>query len=230
MGEVSIEVELRDGRGKASNRKLRAAGRIPAVVYGHGNDPVTLSLDPTELEKEIRASHAGLNTLFDLKGEGAVAGRTVLVKELQRHPVRGSLLHADFYEIDVNEQIQVAVPIHLEGTPEGVVMGGVVEHVLRELELSCLPNAIPDEIVADISAMDIGDSLHVSDLPLPGGVELVTDASLSVVSVVVPKAVEETTPEVAEEGEGEPGAEGEAAAGTAEDGGEKPAEGSEGSD
>lgn len=228
MGEVSIDVELREGRGKESNRRLRAAGRIPAVVYGHGNDPVALALDPLQLERKIRSSHAGLNTLFDLTGEGAVSGRTVLVKELQRDPVRGGLLHADFYEISANELIQVFVPIHLTGEPAGVVMGGVVEHMVRELEMSCLPRAIPDEIIADVSALEIGDTLHVSDLPLPEGVELVTDASVSVVSVILPKTVEEAAPETPEEGAEEAG-DAEAAAATAEAGDDKPAEDGESS-
>lgn len=194
MGEVSIEVQLRDGRGKGANRRLRAAGRIPAVVYGHGNEPVALSIDPMELEKEIKASHAGMNTLFDLVGDRAVAGRTVMLKELQREPVRGFPVHADFFEIDANESIEVSVPIHLTGTAQGVTMGGVIEHTLREVELSCLPSAIPDEIVIDVSALEIGDSLHVSDLALPEGVEIQTDPALSVVSVIVPRAAEEAAP------------------------------------
>lgn len=222
MGEVSIEVELREGRGKESNRKLRASGRIPAIIYGHGNDPVALSLDPIQLERKIKSSHAGMNTLFDLSGEGAVAGRTVLVKELQRDPVRGGLTHADFYEISADETIQVNVPIHLSGEPAGVVMGGVIEHTLREIELECLPRAIPDEIILDVSALEIGDTLHVSDLPLPGGVELMTDEALSVVSVMLPKAAEEEAPaEDVEEG-AEEGAEG--AEASAEGGDDKPSE------
>lgn len=224
MSELSIEVALREGRGKGANRKLRADGRIPAVVYGHGNEPVALSLDPVQLDRKIKASHAGMNTLFDLTGEGSVAGRTVLVKELQREPVRGSLLHADLFEISADEQIQVAVPIHLSGDAAGVMMGGVIEHVLREVEISCLPRAIPDEIVADVAALEIGDSLHVSDLPLPEGIELITDASLSVVSVILPKVVEEETEAAAED----EAAEGEAAEAPAEGAEEKPAEGGEG--
>jgi len=224
VSELSIEVALREGRGKGANRKLRADGRIPAVVYGHGNESVALSLDPVQLERQIKTSHAGMNTLFDLTGEGSVAGRTVLVKELQREPVRGSLLHADLFEISADEQIQVAVPIHLSGDAAGVVMGGVIEHVLREVEISCLPRAIPDEIIADVAALEIGDSLHVSDLPLPEGIELITDASLSVVSVILPKVVEEETEAAAED----EAAEGEAAEAPAEGDEEKPAEGGEG--
>ena len=214
MGETSIEVTLRAERGKESNRKLRAAGRIPAVVYGHGNDPVALSLDPVQLERKIKTSHAGMNTLFDLIGEASVKGRTVLVKELQREPVRGALVHADLFEISATEQIQVSVPIHLSGEAAGVVMGGVIEHVLRDIEISCLPGAIPDEVVADVTALEVGASLHVSDLPLPEGVELVTDSALSVVSVILPRAAES---QAAEETEEEAAEESEAA--------EKPAEG-----
>jgi len=226
VGEVSIDVQIRDGRGKSASRRLRASGRIPAIVYGHGNQPVSVSVDPTQLERKIKASHAGLNTLFDLVGEGAVAGRTVLIKDLQREPVRGGLVHADFYEIDVNESIQVSVPIHLEGTAKGVVMGGVIEHTLREVELSCLPGAIPDEIIVDVSALDVGDSLHVSDLSLPTGVEMVTDEALSVVSVIIPRVAEEAAGPAAEgEAEGAAAGAAEAAAGDEEP---KAAEGGEG--
>ncbi len=192
MGEVSIDVELRAGRGKETNRRLRAAGRIPGVVYGHGIDPVALALDPVQLERKIRASHAGMNTLIDLVGVSDLKGCTVLLKELQRDPIRGWPTHVDFYAINVNETIEVEVPIHLKGTSPGVSLGGVVEHGLRELELKCLPNAIPDEIFADISNLGIGESLHVSDLALPAGVELLTDPTLSVVSVMLPKSVEDT--------------------------------------
>ena len=206
MGEVSIAVELRSEVGKSANRKLRALGKVPAVVYSSKSEPVSLSIDPVILERKIAASHAGINTLFDLDGEGGVAGRTVMVKELQRDPVRGNVLHADFHEIDMTQRLQVSVPIHLEGEAPGVSMGGVIEHTLREMELSCMPGSIPDEVKADITSLDVGDSLHVSDLVLPGGVESLTDETLSVVSVVLPRAAAEPTEGDAEEAEGEEGA------------------------
>ena len=206
MGEVSIAVELRSEVGKSANRKLRALGKVPAVVYSSKSEPVSLSIDPVILERKIAASHAGINTLFDLEGEGEVAGRTVMVKELQRDPVGGNVLHADFHEIDMTQRLQVSVPIHLEGEAPGVSMGGVIEHTLREMELSCMPGSIPDEVKADITSLDVGDSLHVSDLVLPGGVESLTDETLSVVSVVLPRAAAEPTEGDAEEAEGEEGA------------------------
>ena len=110
MGEVSIDVVARAEVGKSANRKLRASGRVPGVVYSRNSDPVSVSLDPVQLERKIQSSHAGINTLFDLEGEDSVAGRTVMVKELQRDPVRGSVLHADFHEIDMAQRLQSPVP------------------------------------------------------------------------------------------------------------------------
>jgi large subunit ribosomal protein L25 len=206
VAEFSFAVEIREGRGKEFNRKLRQDGRAPAVLYGRGKDTVSLSLDPRELEKSLKSSHAGMNTLFDLRGDPKVEGRTVLVKELQREPVRGNIIHADFFEIDMTQKLQVSVPLHIEGIAPGIAMGGVLEHSLREVELLCLPNAIPDEIMVDVSALEMNESIHLSDLQLPDGVEMLTDPTLSVVMVSLPKAEEE--PVVAEEevAEGEEGA------------------------
>ena len=216
MAEESIALEIRSGLGKSHNRKLREAGMAPGVVYGGGKEPVSVAFDPLLLEKKIKASHSGINTLFDLEGDASVANRTVMVKEIQREPVRRTVLHADFLEIDLALRVQVSVPIHLLGDAPGLVEGGVVEHALRELELSCLPGGIPDDVTLDISGLELGDSLHVSDITLPGGVELISDSALSVVSMLVPRAVqaEEAAPV-----EGEEAAEGEAA--------EEAAEGSE---
>ncbi|MEO1935666.1 MAG: 50S ribosomal protein L25 [Myxococcales bacterium] len=216
MAEVSIAVESRSGTGKSYNRKLRAQGKVPGVVYGSGKEPVSVSFDPKVLEGKLSESHAGINTLFDLEGDSSVANRVVMVKELQREPVRGAVLHADFYEIDLTERLHVSVPVHLSGTAPGLIEGGVIEHALRELELACLPNAIPDEVIADVSGLELGQSLHVADIQLPGGVELVSNSELSVVSVLLPKIIEE---EVVEPEEGEEGVAGEGEAdseGTAE--------------
>jgi len=223
VGEISISVELRDGRGKGPARRLRAAGRVPGVVYGQGKGAVAISFDPIQLERSIKGSHAGINTLFDLDGEKSVEGRTVIVKELQREPVRGDITHADFLELDLTARLNVSVPVHLEGTPQGVVLGGILEHTLREVELACLPNAIPDELTISVEALDVGQSLHVSDLSLPDGVELLTDPELSVASVALPKAEEEVVAaEVTEEGaeEAADAADAEAGDKPAEEGGE----------
>ncbi len=211
MGEIPLTVEIRKETGKGVARRLRAAGRIPAVVYGSELASVAISLDPRELDRLIHTSHAGVNTLIDLTGPQEVSGRTVLVKDLQREPVRGDLVHADLFEVDPDERIRVSVPIHLTGTAPGVTMGGLLDHALRVLELDCLPRAIPDEILVDVSALDIGDSIHVAELNLPAGVELHTQADTAVVSVGAPRLEEEAAAEptlgegVAAPAEAEPG-------------------------
>ena len=197
MAENTLAVESREGTGKGMARRLRVAGRIPAVVYGHGKESVSLTLDAGVLEAMLRKSHAGLNTLIELEGDANVAGKTVLVKDLQRDPVRGFVIHADLFEIDTTERISVSVPVHVTGTAEGVTLGGLLDHVLREIELDCLPNAIPDEFVVDVTALNMGDAIHVSDLDVPSGVHIRTHAELPVVSIVAPTVEEE--PEVDEE-------------------------------
>ncbi|MFP8872081.1 MAG: 50S ribosomal protein L25 [Myxococcota bacterium] len=200
MGDQSLAVEVRTDTGKGAARKLRAVGHIPAVLYGHGNASVSLSIQAKDLDTLLKTSHAGLNTLIDLEGDGAVAGKVVLIKELQRHSVAGTLSHADFFEIDATAKMHVSVPIKLEGTPEGVKLGGVLEHIMREIDLLCLPNAIPDSLEVDVSEMKQNESLHVSDLTLPEGVETGVDEALPIVHVAT-KKIEEEVEVVAEEDE-----------------------------
>ena len=197
MGDQSLAVEVRTDTGKGVARKLRAVGRIPAVLYGHGNASVSLSIQAKDLDTLLKTSHAGLNTLIDLEGDSAVEDKVVLIKELQRHSVAGTLSHADFFEIDATAKIHVSVPIKLEGTPEGVKLGGVLEHMMREIDLLCLPNAIPDSLEIDVSGMNQNESLHVSDLTLPEGVETGVDEGLPIVHVAT-KKVEEVVEVVAE--------------------------------
>jgi large subunit ribosomal protein L25 len=227
VAENALKVEIREGRGKGVARKLRAAGRIPAVCYGKNEATVALSVDPAVLRHLLVHGESGMNTIIslDVAGGAAPHGRMVLVRELQRDPVRGSYLHADFYQVDVEQTIEVAVPLHFEGRPVGVELGGILDQQLREVELECLPLAIPKEIVVDVSALELGDSLHVRDIPLPEGVTLRSDPDLSVVSVVAPSKAEEEAPE-AVEGEA---VEGEEAAPVAE-GAETPAEAEGGAD
>ncbi len=214
MAENALHVQLRDASGKGVARKLRAVGRIPGVVYGRSQAAVPVSLDPKLLRRVLTRSESGLNTLFELEveGGGALQGTPVLVRELQRDPVRGDYLHADLLAIDLQQKIDVEVPIHVTGKARGVEFGGILDHSLRELEIFCLPTAIPKEILADVTELDVGDSLHVRDLPLPPGVELRSDPDLSVVSVVLPAAEVVATPAEAVPAEGEaaaPAAEGE---------------------
>jgi large subunit ribosomal protein L25 len=216
VAENELVVEVREGTRKGAARKLRAAGRIPGVCYGRTVPSVGISLDPRALERLLAASEAGMNTLFELRiaGVGDLDGKPVLVRELQRNPVTGRLLHADLYAVDLEQSIHVSVPIHLTGTPAGVKMGGILDQALRTLDLECMPQAIPDEISLDVAAFEIGQTLHVRDLALPGGVSLLSDPDLAVLSVVAPAAEEVAVP--AEEAVAE--AEGEAAPAEAEAG------------
>jgi large subunit ribosomal protein L25 len=212
VADYQLAIERRTSRGKGAARKLRASGRIPGVFYSGAAVAFAVDLDPRALEHVISTSAAGMNTLIDLSGGGELDGKLVLVKDVQRDPVKGTLLHADFYGVDVKKVIQVSVPIRLTGTPIGVSLNdGILDHSLRELELSCLPQAIPEEIVADVSALEIGNSLHVRDLTLPEGVELESDPDLPVVSVVPPRVEEEAVPTEEAAAEGEAAAAGEGA-------------------
>lgn len=219
MAVNALVAEVRDATGKGAARKLRAAGRIPAVVYGRGTESRAISVDPKALVQLLQKGGAGMNTLIELSVDGTA--KTVLVKELQRDPVRGRPLHTDFYLVDLDQKVEVSVPIHLTGRAPGVELGGILDHPLREIELECLPRAIPESIDVDVSALDVGDSIHVRDLELPEGVSVQSDVNLAVASVVAPVAVEEPVAEEVEEGE-EAVAEGE------EDAAAAPAESAEG--
>jgi large subunit ribosomal protein L25 len=220
VAENAIDIEIRESAGKGVARKLRAAGRIPGVCYGKEDAPVAISLDARALQRLLDKSDAGMNTIISLAGGGSLEGKQVLVRELQRDPVRGEYLHADLYTVDVTKRVDVSVPIHITGKATGVELGGgVLDHALRELELTCLPLAIPKEIVIDVTDVELGQSLHVRDIALPEGVELRSDADLSVVSVVAASKTEEELPTEAEEAEEAEAPAGEAA--PAEGGGEE---------
>ncbi len=190
MSETALVVESRANTGKGAVRKLRAAGRIPAILYGQGRESVALTLDPRALERVLKTG--GANTLLDLTVEGRsdLGSPVALVKELQRHPIRGTILHADFYQVDLTKSVEVEVPIHLVGKAKGIDFGGILEHSLREVALECLPRSIPASIEVDVSNMEIGDVIHVRDLVLPTGVSLLSDPDLGVVHVALPAAEE----------------------------------------
>jgi large subunit ribosomal protein L25 len=227
--EVKLKGEKRDGAGKSVARKVRAAGKVPAILYGGGVDPLTLAVDAGELWHALHTD-AGSNVLIDL----AVDGEKYLTmpREVQRDIVRGSILHVDFLQIRKDVAIQVDVPVHLTGESTGVKQGGVVEHHLWELRVECLPTEVPESIVADISKLDIGDALYLRDLRIPGNVSVLTPEEEIIVSVVPPPVLklEEEVPEeeaAAEEAaEGEEGAPAEGEAPAAE--GQPPAGGEEG--
>lgn len=194
MAITSLKGNRRAGVGKSATRKLRAQGVVPAVYYGRGEDPIVLTVNAKEIDTLLHAG-GSTNVIVDLQVEGdAGVDRKALIREIQRDPVLGSILHLDFQHISLTEKITVEVPIELTGLPIGVKDGGgILEHLLREVEVECLPTDIPSAITADVSALNIGDSLHVSDLSA-AGVEILTDRERTIATVVPPTVLEEAKP------------------------------------
>ena len=219
MAHVALTAQWRKETGKGAARTLRRQALIPAVFYGPEVDPVHLSLNYRDLEKLIKTG-AGENVIIDLAietGESSLSHRAML-KEIQQDPVKQTILHVDLYEISMDKKIEVEVPITLTGTPKGVSEGGILQQVTRTLEISCLPDNIPDAFELEVTELDIGDSLHVSDLRIPQDVEVLVEEELTIATVVPPTKVEEIEPEVPEEEEEREEVEGEAVAETEEEG------------
>lgn len=225
MEKCELSVELREIV-KGTNQRIRAEKKIPAVLYGpHMKSPVHLSVASADLSK---AMSGGVNPLFTLKAEGEASlnGKMAMVRDQQFHPVSSHRLHVDFYEVRMDQEIRVNVRVVLTGKAAGTVEGGILQQVRREIEVHCLPADIPEKIEVDITALNVGDSLHVSDVKLPKGVSVDTTVDRTVAAVVPPEK-EEVAPVVAEGVEpGLVGEDGAAAAdGAAPAEGAKPAEG-----
>ena len=186
-----LTARARTTSGKGAARQLRRSGQLPAVVYGRREEAESLALDTHELSRLLSRIHAA-TTVIDLEVDGGKP-RPVLIREIQRHPYRPQLLHVDFFEIRADVKIRVSVPLHLLETPAGVEMGGILQHLRHEIEVECLPNEIPSEFTIDVSALEIGDSLNVSDVDT-GGVVVLDDEGLTICTVV-PPAVEEVEEE-----------------------------------
>jgi large subunit ribosomal protein L25 len=210
MKTVEITVTKRDGHGKGPARRLRTSGRVPAVLYGRKRTAAHVAVRAEELDAKL--AHLEGSHLIRLLGGGDadLNDRMVLLRELQRHPVSGALLHADFYEVDLTERLTVSVTLHFVGKARGVVDGGILQPILREIEVKCLPTEIPDFLEIDVTPLGIHETLRVSDLALPQGATAVTDATQTIVSVLPPTV--EAKPVEAAAAEGAVPAEGAAAA------------------
>ena len=206
--EVTLKATPREATGKGSNRKLRASGRVPGVVYGHNEKTRSVSVDAHELEVLFNRISVE-NTVIKLSIEGEKGEVQALVREVQSHAYKGSVVHVDFLQLHAGEMVDVEVPVHLVGTPEGVKAGGVIDHQIHELPIRCLPESIPESIEVDVSALELGDSIHVSDLPIPEGIEVDMDADRTVCSVVAPAVLEVAEPVEEEAVPTEPGRVGE---------------------
>lgn len=194
MAIVSLSSVRRSATGKGVARKLRAAGKVPGVFYGRGDAAIPLELGAKDLEGVLTGADGG-NVIVDLQVEGAEeADRKAIVREVQRDPVQGHVLHIDLQHISLTEKIHVEVSVVLLGTPVGVKDGGgILEHLLRELEVECLPTEIPAHIDVDVSGLAIGQSVHVRDISVPN-VTIESEAGRTVATVVPPTVLEEAKP------------------------------------
>jgi large subunit ribosomal protein L25 len=188
MAEVKIDASRRDSWGKGAARRIRASGRVPAIVYGHGMEPLPIALDRREFVTALQ-TEAGLNVLLDIHVDGDTT--LALMKDLHRDPVRGTLLHADFIMVDRDEEVEVEVPIHLVGEAAGVKEGGALEHPLNSVHVRCKATEVPQGIDADVSGLNIGDSLRVVELGTGRTFEILTDPDAVVAVVAAPVSEEE---------------------------------------
>ncbi len=197
MQQLVLAAERRESNGKGVARSLRRAGRIPAVIYGHGRDPQPLSLDHRAVGR-ILDIIGGEATLLDVSIDGAAPVKA-LVREVQRNPIqRAEVIHLDLYAVVATERITIEVPVHIRGNADGVRNhGGVLDHHIHRLPIRVLPTEIPEHIDVDVSALGVGEALHVRDLVLPHG-EALLDADVPVVSVVASRAEVSATGEVAQ--------------------------------
>jgi large subunit ribosomal protein L25 len=201
MEKIILKAEERSGVGKRVAKDLRAQGLIPANVYKGGKDATNIQVSAGDLTK-ILHTKAGENVIITLKisGGSGAKDKTVVVKEIQREPIKDQILHVDFNEISLTEAIKVNVPLVAHGDPVGVkVEGGLLEHIIRELQVECLPTAIPEKLVVDVSNLKINETIHVKDIVTPEGVKILNDADL-IAMIVKPPKVEVAKEEGAEGG------------------------------
>jgi large subunit ribosomal protein L25 len=210
----TLAATVRNGRGNGPARQVRLAGGVPAVVYGLGAGNEAITVDSHDLE-QILHGPSGVNTVITLKVDGG-KDQLALARQIQRHPVKHSLVHVDFIRVRADVAVQADVPLELLGEPEGVRNGGLLEQLHFTITISARPASIPQSLQYDVTALDLGDQVHARDLTVPSGVELLTDADELLAQVAAPRGL---TAEEEAAAEGEEGAEGEAGA-PSEGGGE----------
>lgn len=182
MSQVLLVAETGRTKGSASSRRLRAEDKIPAVVYGHGMDPLSIAVNRRDLRLALSGA-GGMNTLLSLEVEGTKY--PAIIKEIQRHPIRRNVSHIDFLQVNVNEEITISVPLRLEGEAKAVLSdGGMIDPAVDSIEIICTPNTMPTEIVVDVTAMQPGDVIRLADITLPAGTSSPSDPDMAVVTAL----------------------------------------------
>jgi large subunit ribosomal protein L25 len=194
MAEVTLEVSKREGTGKEIAKKLRAQGKVPAVVYGGHRDPVAIEVDRKAVSELIQKSDHGIRSIFLLKMAGTDQQRHAMIKEVTINPISRKMIHIDFVRVVMDEVVRVTVPVHVTGTAIGVKEGGILDFQVRELHVECLPNQIPDSVEVDISPLGHHEYFRVKDLKLPEGVKVLDDPERVVVGVTQARAEVVETP------------------------------------
>jgi large subunit ribosomal protein L25 len=203
-----LNAELREERGKNAMRRIRKAGLAPGIIFGRSGETTPVTFSPGDLEKIIH-SESGFNTLFNVKIKGEKANPMVIIKEYQLEPVSHDFLHVSFYRIHMDRLVEVDIPIHAHGVAHGVKnQGGMLDQILRELHVECLPGDIPEAFSIDVTPLHLHDSVHIRDLEIPEGVKVLDEMDAVILQVIPPKRVvveeveeELEEAEVAEEGE-----------------------------
>lgn len=188
MELIELKTNIRTSIGNGPARVLRRNKQIPAVLYGMGTETVLLSVDISDLEQVLKESSASQLLLNLVIQNGKTYTKTVMIKELQIHPVSRDFLHVDFYEIVMDRKIKVNIPVVTRGKSEGVEQGGMLQIIRRELEVLCLPFEIPEQIEIDITNLEIGDSVHVNDISLEGNAEIQADVNFTMLTILSPTA------------------------------------------
>src|SRR6059058_3401052 len=197
MAEVTLEVSRREKSGKEIAKKLRAAGKVPAVVYGGHKEPVAIEVDRKSVSELVQKSEHGVRSIFLLKMSGTDQQRHAMIKDIQIDPISRRMTHIDFVRVVMDEVVRVTVPVHVTGTAIGVKEGGLLDFQVRDLHIECLPGAIPDAIDVDISNLGVHQYVRIGDLKLPEGVKVLDDSERVVVGVTVARAEVVETPAVA---------------------------------
>lgn len=204
MELLELTANVRKSTGKGISRALRRQGLIPGVLYGPKSEPIPISVDMLDIEKLFKHSGSNQAPLNLTIKNGESVKKTAMIKDLQLHPVSRRFLHIDLYEVAMDKKIQVKVPIELTGTAKGTEAGGTLQLIRREIDVLCFPLDIPEFITIDVTEMQIGDSIHIEEVPVSGNIEILADTNFTVVAVSGAMMEEEAeAPEVEEEEEGE---------------------------